>query len=104
MIHRQHRVGLAAAKGRLQLDDRFATLAVEPLRHLGEQLAHTFSNEGAFIKRLRVAVFWRRLARPHGGQVSCKFGLLERAIQHVAVRNDDFTPWLQAHSDIPIIP
>ena len=32
----QHRVRLTAAEGRLQLDDRLATLAVQPLRHLDQ--------------------------------------------------------------------
>ena len=38
VIDGQHRVRLAAAEGGLELDDRLAALAVEPLRHLGEQL------------------------------------------------------------------
>ena len=37
VIDGQHGVRLAAAEGRLELDDRLAALAVEPLRHLGEQ-------------------------------------------------------------------
>ena len=79
VIDGQHRVRLAAAEGRLQLDDWLAAFAVEPLRHLDEQHAHALGDEGALEERLRVTVFRRRLARVHGGDVGSKLGLLERA-------------------------
>jgi hypothetical protein len=36
MIHGQHGVGFTAAESRLQLDDRFTSLAIEALRYLTE--------------------------------------------------------------------
>ena len=92
VIDRQHGVRLAAAEGGLQLDDRLAALAVEPLRHLGEQQAHALGDEGALEKCRGVLVFRGRLAGAHGGDVGGKLGLLERAFQHVGMGNDDFSP------------
>ena len=103
VIHRQQCVRLATTEGSLQLDDRLAAFAIEPLRHLGEQASHALGDEGALVECLRVAVFRGRLARAHRCEVGGKLGLLERAIQHVRVGNDDFSPRFQAHKVGPLV-
>ena len=98
MIHRQHRVCLAATEGRLQLDDRFATLAVEALGHLCEQAPHAFGYEGSLVECLRISVFLRCPARAHRREVGGKFRLLECAAEHIRMRDDDFSPGFQIHN------
>jgi hypothetical protein len=97
MIHRQHRVCLASTEGRLQLDNRLATLAVEALGYLREQTPHAFGDEGSLVECLRVAVFLRCLARAHRRKVGSKFRLLECAAEHIRMRDDDFSPGFQTH-------
>lgn len=47
VIDRQHGVGLAATKGRLQLNDRIAALARQPPNHRIQQQAHALGDKGA---------------------------------------------------------
>ena len=65
---------------------------LKPLGDLREQQPHALGDEGALEERLRVLVLGRCLARVHGGDVRGELGLLERAFQHVAMRNSDFSP------------
>lgn len=102
VIHREQRVRLAASEGGLQLNNRLAALAIESLRHLGEQSPHALSDKGTLEKRLRVAILRGRLAGAHGGNVGGELRLLERAIEHVRMGHDDFTPGFQAHSNCSI--
>ena len=97
VIHRKHGVRLAATEGRLQLNHRFPTLPVQAQGHLRQKPTHPLRNEGPLVKGLRIAVFHRRLAGSHRRQVGRKFRLLERAVQHVHVGHDDFSPGFQAH-------
>ena len=104
MIHREQGVGLAATEGGLELDDRLAALAVETLGNLGEQPPHALGDEGALVEGLGVPVFRGGLAGAHGGEVGGELGLLECAVQHIRVRDDDFSPGFEAHKlqrDIP---
>ena len=62
VVKRQHTVGLAAAKGGFQLDDRFAILSADPLECLHQQTGHALGDVGAGKKLHRVTVFKGTLA------------------------------------------
>jgi hypothetical protein len=90
-------VCLAAAERGLELDNRLASLAVKPLRHLYEQEPHALGDKGPLEKRGGVLVFMGCLARSDSRDVSRKLGLLERAFEHVGMRDGDFAPRFQVH-------
>ena len=92
MEHREERVRLTAAEGRLELDDRLAALAGQPLGHLGKQERHAFGDVRAVEEECGILVDVGRLARTDGRDVGGELRLLERAFEHVGVGNRDFTP------------
>ena len=81
VIDGQHGVRLAAAERGLQLDDRLAALAAQPLGDLREQQPHAFGDEGPLEERGRVLVLGSRLAGADGGDVGRELRLLECALQ-----------------------
>ena len=97
VVHGQHGVGLAAAKGCLELDDRVAALAGKTLRHGDQQMAHALGDVGPFKKRAGVLILARSLARGPGGDVGRKFRLQEGPFQNVRVGQNDFTPGFEGH-------
>jgi hypothetical protein len=54
---RQHRVGLAAAEVGLELDDRVATRARQPLHGAGQEPPQAVGEVGAAEELHRIAVF-----------------------------------------------
>ena len=83
---------LPPPKAVCKLDNRIAALAVESLCDGGKQEAHAFRDEGALEKSRRILVFGRCLAGVNGSDIRSKFGLKERAFQHVGMRNSYFAP------------
>ena len=92
VIDGQHAVGLAAAKGRLQLDHRLAALAVEPLHHLDQQQAQPLRDEGALVEGGGILVLARGLAGLDGGDVGGKLRLLKGAFQDILMGCGYFAP------------
>ena len=92
MVDSQKRVGLAATKSSLQLNNRVAPLARQPLDDGVEQEAHAFGNECPLEEEGCVLIFRRRYALMHLRNVGCEFGLLEGALQDIFVRDGDFAP------------
>ena len=85
-------MGFAAAKGRLELDDRLAALVVEPLGHLDQQQPHALGDIGPLKKSRRVLILSRGLAGLHRRNIGGKFGLLKRTFQYVGMGNGYFSP------------
>jgi len=85
VVHGQHCVGLAAAKGSLKLYYRVAALAGKTLGHGDQEMAHALGDVGPFEKGAGVLVLARSLARGHGGDVGSKFRLQEGSFQNVRV-------------------
>ena len=56
MIDRKHRVCLTATEGGLELHNRLAGLARQPLGHLLEEHSHALGDVGAVEELHRVAV------------------------------------------------
>ncbi len=109
VIDRQHRVRLAAAEGGLELNDRLAALAVQPLRDLRQQQAHALGDEGALKEGDGVLVFRRRLARLHRRDVGSELGLLERALPArprwgTAISRQGFMSWFLSSYQIQLCP
>ena len=96
VIERQHRVGLAAAEVGLQLDDRIAARARQPLGGADQQVAQAVGQIGAAEEFARIAVLGRRAAVVHLGEIGRELGLLEFAGRNVLVRLDHFAPRQQA--------
>ena len=97
VIDRQHGVGLAAAEGGLQLDDRLAALPAEAPHH------RVSSRRMPSVMKVR----WKNSAgswysagpcRVHRGDVGGELGLLEGALQHVGVGDGDLSPGFHACS------
>ncbi|GJH23037.1 hypothetical protein CBA19CS42_00995 [Caballeronia novacaledonica] len=92
---------LAAAERGLQLDDRIAAFAAQPLDDGFEQEAHAFGDEGALEEERGALIFGRGCAVVNTRQVRREFGLLEHVLPNVLVRNGDFTPGFQVHFYCP---
>ena len=79
------------------MNDRLASVPIEPLRHLNEQQTHTLCDEGALEERGSVLIFARGLASTDGRDIGGKLRLLECAFEHIGMRNNDLSPRFQAH-------
>ena len=96
VVERQHRVGLAAAEVGLQLDDRIAAGAREPLHGADQQARQPGGEKGAAEEFGRVAVFRSGPAATHLRQIGSELGDRITACGHVRVRRDDLAPRLQS--------
>jgi hypothetical protein len=93
MIDRQHGMGLAAAERGLKLDHRLPAPGRQAQRHLRQQQAHAFGDEGAGIEGDRILIFAGGLAGVDGGDVGGELGLLEGAFQDILMGNGEgFSP------------
>ena len=92
---REHRVGLAAAEVGLQLHDRVAAPAGEPLHRADEHLREALGQIGAPEELDGVAVLIGPLAEVHLPEVGGELGLLVATAGHVLVRCDHLAPRLQ---------
>src|SRR5262245_38629443 len=95
MVERDEGMRLAAAKVRLQLDDRIATFAAQPARRVHQQVPKALGEERPAEELLRLAVLVLRLVTPHLMQVGGELGLLILARRDVPMRRDDLPPRLQ---------
>ena len=86
---------LAAAEGRLQLDDGIAPLPGEPLQHRMQELLHSLRDEGALKEQRRILIFLRCRSAVNAGNIRGKFRLQERAAKHVRMRRDKLPPGLE---------
>ena len=98
VIDRHLGVGLAAAEGGLELDDRIAAAAGEAVEHRVEQQAHALGDVGALEEQHRVLVLRRGLAGMDPGQVGRELGLLEGAFEDVLVGYGDLAPGFECHA------
>ena len=96
VVERQHRVRLAAAEVGLQLNDRIAGLARQPLRRALQQPAQAVRQIGPAEELPRIAVLVGRAAVVHLGEVGGELGLLELAGRDVLVRFHHVPPRQQA--------
>lgn len=67
MKHGNKGVGLAAAKGGLELDDRIASHAGKPFCHGKKEKPHSLCDEGSGEKLFRILIFFRRFTGSHLG-------------------------------------
>ena len=86
MVKRQHTVGLAAAKGGFQLDDRLAILSADPLECLHQQTGHALGDVGAGKKLHRVTVFKGTLAPCYLRQIGGKLCVFVASLRYIRVR------------------
>ena len=96
VVKRQHAVGLAAAKGGLELDDRLAVLPADAAQRLHQQPLHALGDIGAGKELHRVAVLIGALAARHLRKVGGELGVFVAPLRHVRVRLDDLAPAGQA--------
>ena len=85
MVKRQHTVGLAAAKGGFQLDDRLAILSADPLECLHQQTGHALGDVGAGKKLHRVTVFKGSLTPRYLRQIGGKLCVFVASLRHIRV-------------------
>ena len=95
VVEREHRVGLAAAEVGLQLHDRVAAAAREPLHRADEHPLEALGQVGAPEELDRVAVLVGPLAQVNLPEVGGELGLLIAAARHVPVRRHHLAPGLQ---------
>ena len=89
----------AAAKCRLQLDDRIAAQSGEAARDRHQQQAHSFGNKRARKKLCRILIGTGCLAIDDLGNIGGKFRLLKRTFQHIFVWFGDGAPGGEGHKN-----
>ena len=95
MIEGQHRVGFAATEVGLQLDHRFAALAVEPFEGDAQQGSHAGGDEGAAVELAGIGVLLAADATAHLVEVGGELGLLILAGGYIGVGRDHLAPGQQ---------
>lgn len=96
MVEGEHRVGLATAEARLNLDDGIAAGAREPLQGSNQEATDALGDVGPPEEVLRIPVLVAAFAAVDLRQVRHKLRLLITAGRHVRVGRDDLAPRLQA--------
>ena len=86
MVKRQHTVGLAAAKGGFQLNDRLAVLSADPLECLHQKTGHALGDVGSGKKFHRVTVFKGSLTPRYLRQIGGELCIFVTSLRHIWVR------------------
>ena len=95
VVQGEHRVGLAAAEVRLELDYRVAGSAAEALHGPRQHALQTLGQMRAPEELDRIAVLVGSFSQMHLPEIGGKLGLLVPPARHVPVRRDDLPPRLQ---------
>ena len=95
MEDREHRVRLAAAKRRLEPDNRVATHCAKTLRRSRQDALQAFCEKGDAIEGAGCGIAFSCEARVYGEQVGCELRFLESVSYNVRVRKGHFDPWLE---------
>ena len=92
MIERQHTVRLAAAEGRLQLDDRLAALPRDALQRLHQQFSHAGGDIGSREELHRVLILDGCRSARHLREVCGKLCVAVGPVRHVRVGLNHLAP------------